>query len=243
MRLENSYIGVDGVGPKTEQKLWEAGAITWSDFDPSHCGATTATRIEAFIEKARPRLKNDDTAFFERHFPSNARWRLYENFRDDACFLDIETTGLDKHHNQITCCSFSQNGNTETLVAGDNLMKSKVREHVTAPLLVTFNGARFDIPFLEAAFNLTIDTPHLDLRYPCKRLGYSGGLKAIEPRLGIDRDRADLSGRDAIRLWHEHQQGIDGALDTLIAYNREDTVNLRSLADATIDRLDSRLLP
>jgi len=57
--------------------------------------------------------------------------------------------------------------------------------------------------------------------YPCKRIGLSGGLKPIEKEIGIERDRPDLSGRDAVRLWREYERGDDDALDTLVSYNRE----------------------
>jgi uncharacterized protein YprB with RNaseH-like and TPR domain len=243
VRLENSFIGVQGVGEKTEQRLWEAGARTWADFEPSLCGPTTADRIESFIETARPRLEDDDSGFFEQRLPSAERWRLYEDFRESACFFDIETTGLDEHRNDVTCVSFHRAGETETLVRGDDLTPGNLRDMLDAPLIVSFNGARFDIPFLETSFDLSIDAPHLDLMYPCRRAGLTGGLKEIEPDCGVERDRPDISGRDAVRLWHEHERGVDGSLETLISYNREDTVNLRTVADETVDRLDRKLLP
>ncbi|OYR64857.1 exonuclease, partial [Halorubrum sp. E3] len=166
------------------------------------------------------------------------RWRLYENFREETCFFDIETTGLDEHRNQVTTVSFHQAGETTTLVAGQDLTAERLRERFAdASLLATFNGARFDVPFLEASFDVEIDTPHLDLMYPCKRLGLSGGLKPIEAEIGIERDRPDISGRDAVRLWREYEGGDDEALETLVSYNREDTVNLRTLADAVTEAL------
>lgn len=243
MRLENTYIAVDGVGETTERNLWEQGARTWSEFDPSLCGSTTADRIESFIDTARPRLEAGDSAFFAGQLPSAERWRLYEDFREEACFFDIETTGLDHTHDDVTCVSFHQNGDTETLVSGDDLTRENLRQLLDSPLLVTFNGARFDVPFLEESFDLSVETPHLDLMYPCKRAGLTGGLKAIEPEVGVERDRPDISGKDAVRLWREHERGVDGSLETLVSYNREDTVNLKTVADRTVERLDRQTLP
>jgi uncharacterized protein YprB with RNaseH-like and TPR domain len=77
--------------------------------------------------------------------------------------------------------------------------------------------------------------------YTAKKIGLSGGLKQVEKDIGIERDRPDISGRDAVRLWREHESGRDGALETLISYNREDTVNLRTLADEVTTRLDQRV--
>jgi len=75
------------------------------------------------------------------------------------------------------------------------------------------------------------------LMYPCRQLGLTGGLKEIEQRVGIDRDRPDLSGRDAVRLWREYQRGDEAALETLVSYNRDDTANMERLVDTVTTRL------
>ena len=236
MRIENSFIPVEGVGEATERRLWERGVTTWDAFDPAvdvrGVGSTTADRIETFIADARAHLDDGDATYFDRTFPSRERWRIYEDFREETCFFDIETTGLDEHRDRVTTVSFHRADETRTLVAGRDLTADRLHEEfANASLLATFNGARFDVPFLETSFGLNVDTPHLDLMYPCKRLGLSGGLKPIERRLGIERDRPDVSGRDAVRLWHEYECGDESSLETLVSYNREDAVNLRALAD------------
>ena len=250
MRLENSFIGVRRVGKTTERRLWQAGVTHWAEYDPAVArdlpgvGATTADRIEAFVDEASERLADSDAAYFDRALPSGERWRLYENFRDQAAFFDIETTGLDEHRDQVTTVSVHRGGETRTLVQGggtepdhEPLTRERVESALDAPLYVTFNGARFDVPFLETALGCSLDAAHLDLMYPCKRLGLSGGLKPIEQELGIDRDRPDISGRDAVRLWREYERGREESLETLVSYNREDTVNLRRLMDIVGDRL------
>ncbi|TKX77432.1 exonuclease, partial [Halorubrum sp. SD626R] len=184
------------------------------------------------------RLDDGDAAYFDRAFPSGERWRLYENFRSETCFFDIETTGLDEHRDRVTTVSFHRDGETTTLVAGEDLTAEAIAaEFRDASLLATFNGARFDVPFLESSFDIEVDTPHLDLMYPAKRIGLSGGLKPIEKQLGIERDRPDISGRDAVRLWREYERGDEDALDTLVSYNREDAENLRTLADVVCESL------
>jgi uncharacterized protein YprB with RNaseH-like and TPR domain len=40
-----------------------------------------------------------------------------------------------------------------------------------------------------------------------------------------------------VRRWHEYERGDEGALETLVSYNREDTVNLRTLSDTVAERL------
>ncbi|ATW87074.1 hypothetical protein halTADL_0255 [Halohasta litchfieldiae] len=238
MRIENSFIPVSGVGETTERTLWAEGATDWDCFDQSLVGPKTADNIETFIDTARQRLDAGDTAYFDEVFPSSERWRLYENFRDNACFFDIETTGLNQEYDKVTTVSYHQADETTTLVRGDDLTAEAVQAAVDdASLLVSFNGIRFDQPFLETSFGIDVDCPHLDLMYPCKTLGLSGGLKKIEQEIGLERDRPDISGRDAVRLWNEHGAGVDGALDTLISYNREDAVNLETLAETVTDEL------
>jgi uncharacterized protein YprB with RNaseH-like and TPR domain len=238
VRIENSFVPADGVGIKTERKLWEAGITHWDEFDGSVVGPTTADRIDSWIAEADDRLAAADTRYFDRAFPSNSRWRLYSNFREDVCFLDIETTGLDQDRDDVTVVSLTQGGETTTLIQGRDLTAAALSDHLSeAELLSTFNGKRFDVPFLESAFDLTVSLPHLDLMYPCRRLDLTGGLKPIETELGIDRDRPDLTGRDAVRLWRQYERGDEGALDTLVSYNRDDTENLRVLADEVVSLL------
>jgi uncharacterized protein YprB with RNaseH-like and TPR domain len=102
-------------------------------------------------------------------------------------------------------------------------------------LLVTFNGASFDLPLLLASIQgLPLDQPHIDLCLLGRQLGYRGGLKAIELQLGIQR-RADLcgmSGADAGHLWNRWRHRRDEeAKERLLAYNEADCVNLQALAD------------
>jgi uncharacterized protein YprB with RNaseH-like and TPR domain len=250
VRLTNSFIGVRGVGEATEQRLWQRGVTRWADYDPAvarDCrgvGATTADRIEAFVDEAPERLDDRDASFFDRKLPSSERWRLYEDFRDEAAFFDIETTGLDEHRDSVTTVSVHRDGETRTLVNGggtqpdhEPLTRERLADALDAPLLVTFNGIRFDQPFLETSLGWSTEAAHLDLMYPCKRLGLDGGLKTIEGEVGIDRDHPDISGRDAVRLWREYERGDASSLETLVSYNREDTVNLRRLMDLVGERL------
>ncbi|WP_408958740.1 ribonuclease H-like domain-containing protein [Natrinema sp. 74] len=238
MRIENSFIPVHGVGEATERRLWENGVTHWDEFDGSVVGSTLAGRIETFIDEGRTHLERGDISVFTEALPAASRWRCYENVSDEACFLDIETTGLSADQNDVTTVSCHRGGETETFVKDRDLTRDRLaRELEESALLVTFNGQRFDVPFLETCFDLEIDLPHVDLMYPCKKLGLDGGLKAIERDLGIDRGTPDISGRDAVRLWHEYESGDDAALETLVEYNRADTANLEPLMETVTDRL------
>ncbi|MCX8126599.1 MAG: ribonuclease H-like domain-containing protein, partial [Dehalococcoidia bacterium] len=66
--------------------------------------------------------------------------------------------------------------------------------------------------------------------FDCWRLGLSGGLKAVEVRLGIERELKNINGLDAVMLWMRNEKKGDlKALETLLRYNREDVMNLLPL--------------
>ncbi|WP_433634682.1 ribonuclease H-like domain-containing protein [Halomicrococcus sp. NG-SE-24] len=238
MRVENSFIPVRGVGEKTERRLWRDGATRWEEFRPDLVGPKTGDRIEEFIATASEHLDDGNAAFFAREFPGNEAWRLYENFRDTACFFDIETTGLSQRSSVTTTVSLHRDGETTTLVRGRDLTGERLqRELGDADLLVSFNGKQFDVPFLEGEFDLSLGAPHVDLRFLCNRVGLSGGLDGVEAELGIDRGGMDVGGEDAVRLWYEYQDGDESALETLVKYNRLDTRNLETVVEHVTDRL------
>ena len=56
-------------------------------------------------------------------------------------------------------------------------------------------------------------------------------MKGCERQLGMDRgDLRDVDGFFAVLLWDEYQRtGDQKALDTLLAYNIQDTINLENL--------------
>ncbi|MDZ7701242.1 MAG: ribonuclease H-like domain-containing protein [Halobacteriales archaeon] len=242
MRLANSFIAVDGVGERTERDLWRAGITHWDAFDGATVpgvGPTLADRIGAFVDEARDRLAAGDARYFASTLPDREAWRLFEDFRDRTAYLDIETTGLSQHRDDVTVVSVHGAGGTTSLVRGRDLSAGALEAALDdAELLVTFNGARFDVPFLEASFDVALDHAHVDLMYPCRRLGLTGGLKAVERTIGVERDRPDISGLDAVRLWRRYaRRGDEDALETLVEYNREDTVNLETLMETVADRL------
>ena len=62
-------------------------------------------------------------------------------------------------------------------------------------------------------------------------MGYKGGLKGCERQFGISRgDLENIDGFFAVFLWREYEKHKNlKALDTLLAYNIEDVLNLEYL--------------
>ncbi|MGH8009317.1 MAG: ribonuclease H-like domain-containing protein, partial [Candidatus Binatia bacterium] len=115
-------------------------------------------------------------------------------------------------------------------VRGKNLSHF-IAESEGFTLLVTYNGKLFDLPFIRREMGLSLAHAHIDLRYPLAALGYKGGLKKIERSLGLEREGplALLDGWCAVLLWQYHEQGEEGALETLLRYNLEDVIHLPML--------------
>ena len=82
----------------------------------------------------------------------------------------------------------------------------------------------------------------IDLRYVLAQLGCRGGLKGCEKQMGINRGVLDgIDGSFAVTLWREYERcNNEAALETLLAYNIEDTVNLERLMVEAYNRNVSR---
>ena len=245
--LPHTFIHLPNIGRVTEQALWDTGIHTWQDF---HTSLSLPTRIRSQsrglkqrVSECMERLDENDTAFFARTIPRSETWRMYADFRHNAAFLDIETTGLSPDYSIITLVGILDREGYHAFVYDRNLLD--LREALEQyDLIVTYNGASFDLPFIERHFgSLFKHTPHIDLRFVLSRMGLKGGLKSIEQRLGVGRpsELSSLDGYDAVRMWHMWSRGSQGALDTLIRYNAEDVFSLPKLAEIAYNRLSSSI--
>lgn len=77
--------------------------------------------------------------------------------------------------------------------------------------------------------------------FGARRIGLKGGLKRLELCFGIQRHEEvrGMGGYDAVLLWEEAKRGNSRALDLLLLYNKEDTVNLLGMADIIYRRLNA----
>jgi len=187
-------------------------------------------------------LRNDNASFFTNTLPFSDQWRLYDQFKDEAVYLDIETNG---YYSGITVVGLSDGVDAKTLVRGFNLDRSLLKKELEKyKLIVTFNGASFDLPVIQRYFNIRPNVPHVDLRFVCQKIGYVGGLKSIEKQLGISRrpEVDGFSGGDAVYLWEMWKStGDRDYLNKLVWYNEEDILNLRPLAEKMIPKLWSKV--
>lgn len=234
--LRATFLHAPGVGPTTERRLWEAGALSWEEYiaqPESHwpLGPAARSAITATVHESIERLEAEEYLYFAHKLPQKEHWRAVPSFGHRLAFLDIETNG-GMEPSDLTVIGVYDGHTLRQYVQGVNLEDFPECLEETA-VLVTFYGTGFDIPFLRRSFpNLPFDQMHVDLCHVLKRLGYRGGLKSIERQLGIARSSATsgLSGMDAVRLWNEYLHlGRKRSMETLLAYNGEDVRNMVNL--------------
>lgn len=241
--LNNTYIHIPGVGKKLEQKIWAQGINTWEEFLENQqrisLPLARKARICEAIKESSEHLAAKNCCFFSQCLPSAEHWRAYPLFSDSMAFVDIETTGFSQRRDKITVIGIYNGNEVKTYIKDVNL-EEVINEFSKYKLLVSFNGARFDLPFIKSEFpEIEFNQLHIDLLYPLKRIGYSGGLKTIEISLGIERDAdtKDITGFDAVRLWKQYLRGDQEALEKLIKYNKQDIVNLKTIIELTYPKM------
>jgi uncharacterized protein len=238
--LRNTFVHLPGIGPRREKALWDRGILDWHHFLAAADGDLLPGRnrqsAASLVRQSLAAVTNGDADFFKSLLPSGETYRLYPEFADRAVFLDIETTGLSGYDDQVTVIGALDPGGLKLFVHGLNLdlFPAYIAQF---PLLVSFNGSQFDVPFLRAHFpHARLDQAHVDLRFVLASLGYRGGLKAVERNLGLYRDPLiqGVDGFEAVRLWHRYRRGDRAALEKLILYNLTDVVNLVELTETAV---------
>lgn len=234
--LTQTFCHIPGVGRETERSLWGQGCLDWDCYlaapDRFSVGSASKELAREHVERSVEALAEGKHEFFASSLGMGEAWRAWPEFRGSCVYLDIETDG-GRHGSSITTIGLYDGKSFTGLVKGVDLgnFPDLISQY---SMIVTFFGAGFDLPLLQKCFrNVRFDQIHLDLCPTLRRIGLKGGLKRIERRLGIGRseDTDGLDGMDAIRLWQRHLRGDDSALPILLAYNREDVVNLEALAE------------
>jgi len=247
--LTATFIHAPGVGQTTERSLWQQGAVTWSAFlelsDSLKITPRSRVALTDTVKTSIDRHAARDVRYFARGLPKREHWRGLSSFGDRISYLDIETDGgFDA--NSVTVIGLYDGFEARTYVRGKDLAEfaDDCREF---DVFVTFFGGGFDVPFLIRRFpqleSVFADRLHVDLCPLLKRVGHRGGLKSIERQIGIARveEAEGLDGNDAIRLWRIYRGGgphAEEALRLLLAYNREDIVNLKTLLEYALPKLE-----
>jgi len=241
--LRQTFLHIAGIGQETEAALWKEGCNDWEhlldNFNRFSVGAADREFVRRQIKSSIRSLETRNHEFFTKSLGLKEAWRAFPDFRESCVYLDIETDG-GQSGSSITTVGLFDGKDYTCLVRGHDL--ENFRDIISRySMIVTFFGSGFDLPVLQKRFqDIKFDQIHLDLCPTLRRVGLKGGLKKIEKELSIARgeETDGLNGYDAVLLWRRYERlGDESALERLIAYNREDVVNLERLAEIAYERL------
>lgn len=196
-------------------------------------------KVSAYVSRFHPEIADTSRVTRDEKYRIEANEMEPEQLTE--AYLDIETTGLTPAGCDITVIGIHicNNGNSSfTQLVGKDITEQSILETLQGvSVLYTYNGSRFDLPFIHnrLGINLAKIFTHIDLMYHCWRKNLYGGLKSVERQLGIERCLVGIDGYEAVKLWWRYVDSFDpDALNTLLEYNKEDVVNLKSLKERLI---------
>ena len=242
--IQNSFIQLPGIGIKKEISLWNDGVFSWNDFINKR--KELGVKLDddkslLHIQTCLNNLAKNQVDYFYNTLPSSEEWRLFKEFQNHCLYLDIETNGGDSFSGFITTIATYDGNEIKYYVNGKNL-DDFIIDIFNYKILITYNGKSFDIPFIQNYFNIELNHAQIDLRYILASLGFKGGLKSCEQQLGLRRNGLDgVDGYFAIHLWNDYYYNANQkALETLLAYNIEDSINLEKLMQISFNmKIDS----
>lgn len=181
---------------------------------------------------------------------------------NSGVFLDIETTGLKRDRDNVYLigvmypCTPENNPDfnlrlffaespaeeKDILTKFSLFLEDFKRDSDLSPRFITFNGDRFDIPFLRERFKINTvpcpavlsDTVHTDIYQLIKPYRKYFGLshlnqKSIEKLLRINREDI-YNGGELINVYKEYSDSRDPVLcKTLLTHNRDDITGMAAI--------------
>jgi len=231
-----------GIGPARLAKLSEVGVRTWQDVlqHPERLPPSCRATLIEECRRCQAAVRQRDIQYLVDRLEPCDKWRVLAHYLDEATFFDIETLGLSAA-DPITVIVAWHQGEFRMFVEHENLDEFlTLLEDVE--LLVSFNGSTFDVPRVLDTFHVpALPCPHLDLRWITYHHGFSGGLKEIARRLGIERpsDLRDITGEQAVLLWQDWKNDEEqAARDHLLRYCAADVLLLLMVAKQLVGRDD-----
>lgn len=243
--LRHSFQHLPGISAAKEAKLRSEGLRDWNDLLSPSTGQLNlfgklSSELGCAVVASEEALAKEDIEFFKERLPRREYYRIAASFPDRCVFMDIESTGLSRYYDQVTLVGWSKGSRYEVLIDPTETIRLE-RDLSAQPILITFNGTLFDLPFLASRFNTDWSAiTHVDLRYLARRAGLTGGQKKIEVAIGLERETRldDVSGAEAVGLWFDYKEGDLAALRKLISYNHADIEGMKFIFEQVIERLE-----
>ncbi|MDE0055312.1 MAG: ribonuclease H-like domain-containing protein [Gammaproteobacteria bacterium] len=243
--LRRSFQHLPGIGAAKEAKLRSEGLRDWNDLLSPATGqldlfGIRGSKLGCAVEASEEALAKGDVEFFKARLPRREHYRIAASFPGRCVFLDIESTGLSRYYDEVTLVGWSAGSRYEVLIEPTETCRLDGYLS-THPIVVTFNGTLFDLPFLASRFNTDWSVvTHVDLRYLARRAGLTGGQKKIEMTIGFERGTPleGVSGAEAVGLWFDYKEGDLSALRKLIRYNHADVEGMKFVFERVVERLE-----
>lgn len=183
--------------------------------------------------------------------------------REDVCFLDTETTGLSHGAGTVAFLVgvgfFDENGFTvrQYLMRDYDeeafLLSRVARDLKKSSIVVTFNGATFDLPLLEGRFTMQrmrdqyAVKPHVDLLPTARRVWKlrlkKCNLTGLEEAVLGETRQDDLPGALVPERYFSFLKTRDfSLLDDILKHNEQDIVSLAHILDRLMRLHETPLL-
>lgn len=270
--IQHTFLHLPGVGRHMEHRLWAAGFHTWDDlWNVLRAGKSVNEALKGFqqkelfpeldgspsdprairwldcLDQSRTSLRTKEYRYLLELLSPSDHWRLLSSTLHEALYLDIETTGLSFDLHYITVVGALYEGKFYQWTWPEPLDELAALVQ-SAPLVVTFNGKRFDLPFLQAkAPMIPAPKAHIDLLYIVRALGIKGGQKPAEVALGLKRDDniLEMDGLEAVACWCSGLYGDSRNYNRLLRYNRADVEMMPELGRRVCEKLRraTKLMP
>lgn len=235
--IERTFQHLPGIGSRGEERLWSMGIKDWDSFlRAEHIRGITTARKIILDQHVRADLAALEHEAWERfiRWPERLHHRALPHL-ERIYYLDIETYGVRSRTATIIAVSDAEHVHLIDGTRADGTVLSEILSRAEA--IVTFNGSRFDLPYLKRAYAYTPECFTIDLEPLARRAGLAGGLKRIEHELGIIRNRTLRNG-DPLALWRSYRAtGDEHFLELLGSYVEQDVLTLPVLLEHIHPRL------
>ena len=244
--IDRIIDSIEGLSEDFEEQLAELKITSWEDFlnadSIPNLSPEKKKEIDGLIKGYKKAIEEKNFRYFT-FLPPKEHWRLFKSIRNagKVYYLDIESTGRQIFHDEITVVGLYDGNEYKSLVSGVNLDEENLnRELSKCDMIITHRGMVFDLPFLEHKFpNVNFDFLHVDLSFSCRKLELPKKFCDLADFLKLDPDYRNrkFESVQAVKLWEEYSKGSPAALDLILEKNRGEVMLLEKMSDKIIDML------
>ncbi len=249
--LIKTFLHLAGFTKKREKELWDKGVRNWTLFNrlkERHIHSLgfkpqIYNKYRDFIKKSQSNLRVKNHLFFSNFLPKEETWRLYPEFSKDTCFMNVLTSGRCASQHDIGMITVSSNKKVTNFVQGQNLDEKHLKKELSKyKVVVTFDGSKFDMPFIQNKFpKIKIDHIQLELRKLYSKIHKENIYQIkhqINSQLGMEIN--DHKAMQMVSKWKKNDDNI--LLNKLKNYSRINNLSMNYLLNNIYKTLSRRAL-